>query len=321
MALQKSDSLLVTPKVRVVGVQTVLDANLDSFLVEEGFVGYAPFTSEGGWDSDSRFYHGDGELLVEVAGRTCYMSFGGGRNHSDYIGNILGSGHGSVLEHAVINFLITGVDRSFTHELVRHRAGAAFSQLSQRYVDETKCQFVVPPALREEVDAAIKAVITRNGSFPEDIKECFRACAITYGPSNSEPVTAGLEWLTSMIRSKLCYERLSDYLYKRNVARRPSEGPIQTQEEITSLRKGAREASRSVLPGACETKVFLTLNGRALRHVLEMRGSEHADALFREVAVMMWQSASTYLPDILGDFETYIHPTAGVCLRSKYKKV
>lgn len=34
-----------------------------------------------------------------------------------------------------------------THELVRHRAGFAFSQLSQRYVDESEASFVVPPAI------------------------------------------------------------------------------------------------------------------------------------------------------------------------------
>ena len=67
------------------------------------------------------------------------MSFGPNRTKNadaqKYIDNILKSGHGSVLEHAQYSFLLYGVGRDFTHELVRHRTGVAFSQVSQRYVD------------------------------------------------------------------------------------------------------------------------------------------------------------------------------------------
>jgi thymidylate synthase (FAD) len=51
------------------------------------------------------------------------------------------------LEHANYSVLLEGVSRSLTHELVRHRAGFAYSQLSQRYVDESHAAFVVPPAV------------------------------------------------------------------------------------------------------------------------------------------------------------------------------
>jgi thymidylate synthase (FAD) len=64
----------------------------------------------------------------------------------DYLENIKKQGHGSVLEHANYTLLLEGVSRSLTHELVRHRAGFAYSQLSQRYVDESEASFVVPPA-------------------------------------------------------------------------------------------------------------------------------------------------------------------------------
>jgi thymidylate synthase (FAD) len=58
-------------------------------------------------------------------------------------------GHGSVLEHATWTFVLAGVSRSFSHELVRHRVGFAFSQLSQQYVGHEDAQFVVPPHIRE----------------------------------------------------------------------------------------------------------------------------------------------------------------------------
>ncbi|HEY4102121.1 MAG TPA: FAD-dependent thymidylate synthase [Gemmatimonadales bacterium] len=92
----------------------------------------------------------DGERLSEFAGRLCYMSQRNPANRStaDYLSNILKQGHGSVFEHAVFVVLIEGVSRSLTHELVRHRAGFGYSQLSQRYVDESDAAFVVPPAIQ-----------------------------------------------------------------------------------------------------------------------------------------------------------------------------
>ena len=79
------------------------------------------------------------------------MSFGRGRRDiADFIHNLLRSKDGSVFEHVNYGFVFTGVSRSLTHELVRHRAGFAYSQRSQRYVDETEGSFVLPPALRGE---------------------------------------------------------------------------------------------------------------------------------------------------------------------------
>src|SRR5205085_4379638 len=86
---------------------------------------------------------------AELAGRLCYMSQRNPANRTtrEYLENIKKQGHGSVLEHANYSILLEGVSRSLTHELVRHRAGFAYSQLSQRYVDESNASFVVPPAI------------------------------------------------------------------------------------------------------------------------------------------------------------------------------
>src|SRR5205814_8795411 len=69
------------------------------------------------------------------------------RSTAEYLENIKKQGHGSVLEHAVYVLLIEGISRSCSHELVRHRAGFGYSQLSQRYVDESHAAFVMPPAI------------------------------------------------------------------------------------------------------------------------------------------------------------------------------
>jgi len=90
----------------------------------------------------------DGERLAEFAGRLCYMSQKNpaSRTTRDYLENIKKQGHGSVLEHAHYSLLLEGISRSLTHELVRHRI-MNYSQLSQRYVDESDASFVVPPAI------------------------------------------------------------------------------------------------------------------------------------------------------------------------------
>jgi thymidylate synthase (FAD) len=105
------------------------------------------------WKGDAT----DGERLAEYAGRICYMSQHNPaqRTTGDYIENIKKQGHGSVLEHAVYVLLIEGISRSCSHELVRHRAGFGYSQLSQRYVDESHAAFVMPPAVAG--DAALEA--------------------------------------------------------------------------------------------------------------------------------------------------------------------
>lgn len=89
------------------------------------------------------------EQLIKFAGQLCYMSFGPKRSWNKdaqkYLDHIKESGHGSVAEHASFSFLFYGISRSVTHELVRHRAGFAFSQVSQRYVDGGKLRFVERP--------------------------------------------------------------------------------------------------------------------------------------------------------------------------------
>ncbi len=109
----------------------------------------------------------DAQLLVEFCGRLCYRSWEPGLNKNvsrvrhdqgEYLRNLLSSLHGSVLEHANYTFVFRHVSRVFTHELVRHRAGSAFSQESLRYVRLTDLGFRVPAALEPVRDQVINLV-------------------------------------------------------------------------------------------------------------------------------------------------------------------
>ena len=134
----------------------------------EGMRGYLESVGGESWlerrDTPDR---NDAEMLVEFGGRLCYRSWELGLNPNvtrvrtdprEYFENILRSAHGSVLEHANWSFAFRNCSRVFTHELVRHRAGSAFSQESLRYVRLTDFGFRVPTVLEPVRDQVVELV-------------------------------------------------------------------------------------------------------------------------------------------------------------------
>src|SRR5437764_1028053 len=115
--------ILHEPQVFLIARQQMDDASVGRFVEAEGMT----------WTTDAP---SAAEKVVEVGGRVCYMSFGKGRkSNEEYIGNILDAKHGSVIEHATWTFLLTGVSRSLTHELIRHRAGFSYCLTGDARVD------------------------------------------------------------------------------------------------------------------------------------------------------------------------------------------
>jgi len=96
----------------------------------------------------------DAEKLIEVAGRISYLSFDkqGKDTEKAFIRMLIKNGHFSVLEHAYANFRISDVSRAFTHQLVRHRL-CSFTQQSQRYVDESKFNYIEPESIKNNSKA------------------------------------------------------------------------------------------------------------------------------------------------------------------------
>lgn len=94
------------------------------------------------------------DKVVERCGRVCYAT--GDKMHMEktdsFIHALIEKGHESVLEHASITFLVSGVSRSLTHQAVRHRL-ASYSQKSQRYVREDNFKCVVPESIRSNPKA------------------------------------------------------------------------------------------------------------------------------------------------------------------------
>jgi thymidylate synthase (FAD) len=165
----------------------------------------------------------DGERLAEFAGRLCYMSQRNpaGRTTREYLENIKKQGHGSVLEHANYSLLLEGVSRSLTHELVRHRAGFAYSQLSQRYVDESEAHFVVPPAIAG--DAALE------GAWRAQV----------------EAAQASYVALVEQLMQR--YGWVADKVHRRKMAREAARGVLPNSTETKIVVTGNARAWRTML--------------------------------------------------------------------------
>lgn len=214
----------------------------------------APEFVTGKWEPDGL---SAAEDLIEFSGRNCYQSWSNpaGRTNADYIGNLLEHGHLSVLEHAAATFLITGVSRSLTHELVRHRHLSP-SQESQRYVPANEINFVVPPAIQDE-------------------------------------------FLLRQRFESACRDALESY----TVLLGKLEAKYAHVEDPRERKKAAREAARSVLPNAAETRIVLTGNLRAWRWFVHMRGTPFADKEIRRLAVVLCGALKAQFAAVFADFE------------------
>ncbi|MFJ8687388.1 FAD-dependent thymidylate synthase [Micromonospora wenchangensis] len=248
----------VTPAVHLIG-WTAFDAPLMEELT--------------GWSTDATA----GQALVEAAGRACFQSWKrpnpATATNAGYLAHILDVGHLSILEHASVTFYITGVSRSFTHELIRSRH-LSYSQLSQRYVPERDAAMVEPD------------VIARDPDLHKRFTEAVDAAQAAYND-----LLAGLE------------VKFAD------------------EPNPTLRRKQARQAARSVLPNATETRIVVTGNYRALRHFIDIRATEHADVEIRALAVAMLRAVRGVAPNVFADYEITTLPDGTEVAASPYAEV
>ncbi len=184
----------------------------------------------------------DCEKVIERAGRTCFMSRSRAREDSTpkFIRMLVTRGHHSVLEHATATFVVSGVSRACTHQLVRHRL-CSFSQKSQRYVSEKQAAFIMPESV----------------SAKEEARKVFADATSASQASYKKLVELGIP----------------------------------------------KEDARFVLPGAVESRIVISANLRELRHIVELRGSRHAQWEIRMLAVAMLGILKQHAPNVFFDLE------------------
>lgn len=196
---------------------------------------------------------------VAAAARVCYaqdessvlksLESAEPKKDADLIRRVIDMGHLSVIEHISLSFLIRGVSRAMTHQLVRHRL-ASYSQRSQRYVAEDGFGYVVPPRLRG------KTVETEDGE---------KVDAVDYFATTME-----------MLADR--YSRLNDALGRTG--------------------ESSNQDARYILPNACETTIFVTMNARELVHFFGERLCSRAQWEIRRVARQMLELAQKACPEL-----------------------
>ena len=240
---------IVTPRVFIVGETTAVAEGIDGMLDHLGVPE---------WDTDAV---SDTELLSEMAGKLCYMSFDtdlnanltrtGTRNNHDYLQQgIIATKHGSVLEHTVVNFVLLDVSRVLTHELVRHGDGTAFSQESGRYV-------------RRELGMFVPDIVREN---PQLFKEFVKAAEAIEDNYTKLVALSGINEAT-------------DFGWKK---------------KMTS-------ALRRVLPEGRANAIFFSANHRALRHIIQMRTDRQAEEEVRRAFVPVFHAMRERYPAIYAD--------------------
>jgi len=207
------------------------------------------------WQGDAS----SGERLAEFAGRVCYMSQHNpaSRSTAEYLENIKKQGHGSVLEHAVYVLLIEGISRSCSHELVRHRAGFGYSQLSQRYVDESHAAFVMPPAILG--DAKLEA------------------------EWQAQVADAQAAYVRAVEALMQRYEWVSDKVHRRKMAREAARSVLPNATEVKIVVSGNARAWRTMLELRAGEGAELEIRRMAVAclHVLQ----REAPALFSDFEI------------------------------------
>lgn len=176
--------------------------------------------------------------LCSIYAKLCYRSFVEGNNANvtktrgveQNIKGCFDQRHGAIFEHCWLNFVTTGCSRVFTHELVRHRVGTAFSQTSGRYCTPESAQLVLPPSCPSALGDSMREHL-------ETSKELIAAARAEYDVDNL-PMTEKKQW-TSMLRR--------------------------------------------IMPSGADNEMGWSVNVRALRHLIELRTSPHAEWEIRRV--------------------------------------
>jgi thymidylate synthase (FAD) len=260
---------VVQPQVLIIASTQIHSGALQEMLVH---------LDSPGWQSNES---SDGELLTEVAGRLCYKSFKPGLNpnvtkvregNKEYIGNILKQKHGSVLEHATATIAFLNVSRIFTHELVRHRAGMAYSQESMRFVRMDDIPMYLPHMYREFGELA--KIVTKK--YPHLTGD---ALLSNYG--------ADVHEMAILAEQKVnAWGKLLD-----------------TPGVSFHIKKAITSALRRFVPGGHTTNIIATGNHRAWRHMIEMRTSEGAEVEIREIFRRVAHRLHKQFPHFYQDME------------------
>lgn len=244
----------------------------------------------------------DAGAVCGLCAKRCYMSFEPGLNPNvtkvrrdwhDYLVNILKSGHGSVTEHATWSFAIEGVSRVFTGELNRHRAGVAISEGSMRYIRFDDIVFWMPHSIREDNRSLMPKCSSCKGRGTADRIHCMACAGSGHGMDEGT-------FRLKKAQTRKIFERdfsAMETTYSELCELWNIEGMnFATKKKLTSL-------FRRLIGMGVATGGTWTFNVRALRHVVALRTSPHAEEEIAHVIGMIGKRMFESEPALFGDFK------------------
>lgn len=157
-------------------------------------------------------------------------------------------GHESPIEHASYTFAVEGVSRALLTQLTRHRI-ASYSVQSQRYVDKSDFDYVIPPSVLACGNGVLKG-----------------------------------EYEYIMDRITISYIHLRNELTKWHTKRIMANGKTSLADAMAKAEKLANEDARYVLPNACDTRIIFTMNARSLHNFFRLRCCNRAQWEIRAMA-------------------------------------
>jgi thymidylate synthase (FAD) len=262
----------------------------------------------------------DPALLVALAAKRCYMSFQPSLNPNvqkirtdltEYLENVLKSGHGSVLEHAVYTFSIENVSRVFSGEMNRHRAGVGISEGSMRYIRYRDIPWWMPPSMKltaEEQAAYDEANAVMKG-FWWDCKTVLAQwppTKVSLAMLGNKKIRTQKTFQHHYEQTEVNYAELQD-IWKDELA---PESKFHGKKQVTSM-------IRRIIPMGVATGGVWTMNLRAVRHIIALRASDGAEEeiayVFGKIAKFITEQEPMLFGDFTQDEHGYWTP--------KYKKV
>lgn len=178
-----------------------------------------------------------------------------------FLEHLASLGHESPIEHVSFTFGIEGVSRALLAQITRHRL-ASYSVQSQRYVEKSGFDFVIPP----EIEAIPEA------------REVF---------------------LREMEHDAEVYATLRELLVKKHTADNLAMGMSETDAAFAAGKK-ANEDARMILPNACDTRIIVTMNARSLYNFFRQRCCQRAQWEIRAVATEMLRLVKEVAPTLFG---------------------
>ena len=205
------------------------------------------------------------EKTIASAAKLCYSPVGVDEisekmtpeKVESFVNMLMGLGHESPFEHVTFTFAIEGVSRSLLAQLTRHRI-ASYSVQSQRYVNKSEFDYIIPPEI---------------AAIPE-AKELF---------------------VRAMETDRETYNKLSEILKSKHTADNLAAG-MSEKDAAYAAGKKANEDARYVLSNACDTRIVMTMNIRSLYNFFTLRCCNRAQWEIRELACEMLRQVREISP-------------------------